>query len=342
MERLTGHAELQELLGAYALDAVDPEEAAVIELHLATCPRCRTELAEHREVAALLGYAGGSAPRGVWDRIISSLEEPPPALDLTRARRGTEPPRLAPPGIAAPPPVPDRGTTDDPASQDVDGITQYWSRRQPRDVSPIVAPWSTRREPSEPESNVVPIGSGTPATGSPGAKSSRWRTGVDRLAGGPSGRHQRTVPMRLLVAIATTAALIVAALGIEVGRLENHKASQVNLASLAYQMASADPGARHVTLESANGARAVPAVIVPGGETYLGPGDLQVLPNSETYQMWGIVNGSKVSLGVIGDNATYATFTTPPVATALAMTIESRGGVVTSTKTPVIEGSVPD
>ena len=35
------HQEVQELLGAYALDAVDPELAAIIEDHLRHCARCR-------------------------------------------------------------------------------------------------------------------------------------------------------------------------------------------------------------------------------------------------------------------------------------------------------------
>jgi anti-sigma factor RsiW len=84
MERMTDHEQIQEMLGAYALDAVEPEERDEIERHLADCPRCRAEVAEHREVAGLLGYAGSDAPPGLWDRIVVSLEEPPPALQLTR------------------------------------------------------------------------------------------------------------------------------------------------------------------------------------------------------------------------------------------------------------------
>ncbi len=73
------HQDIQELLGAFALDAVDPAEAVVIETHLATCPRCRDEVREHREVASLLAYAGTSAPEGMWDRLAASLEGAPPA-----------------------------------------------------------------------------------------------------------------------------------------------------------------------------------------------------------------------------------------------------------------------
>jgi hypothetical protein len=78
------HHDIQELLGAFALDAVDDDERDVIEAHLAGCPRCRAEVAGHRETAALLAHTGDRAPDGVWDRIAEALDEAPPALDLAR------------------------------------------------------------------------------------------------------------------------------------------------------------------------------------------------------------------------------------------------------------------
>lgn len=83
------HEELQSLLGAYALDAVDPDEAVLVENHLRECPRCRAEVAELREVAGLLGQSGSDAPEGVWDRIAASLADTPPPLrlEVQRERR---------------------------------------------------------------------------------------------------------------------------------------------------------------------------------------------------------------------------------------------------------------
>lgn len=90
------HSEIQGLLGVYAIDAVDADEAVVIEAHLVDCPRCRTEVAEHREAAALLSFSGSTAPDKMWDRIAASLEDTPPPLDLTRARERRRPvPRLS-------------------------------------------------------------------------------------------------------------------------------------------------------------------------------------------------------------------------------------------------------
>jgi hypothetical protein len=78
------HADIQELLGAYSLDAVDNEEADLIEGHLTGCPRCRGEVADHREAATLLSFSGATAPTTVWSRIAADLEDVPPPLAMPR------------------------------------------------------------------------------------------------------------------------------------------------------------------------------------------------------------------------------------------------------------------
>ena len=78
------HNAVQELLGAYALDALDPAEADAVDVHLRDCPRCRAEVEEFREAAAMLAFGGVTAPPGVWERIQASLEEAPPELELAR------------------------------------------------------------------------------------------------------------------------------------------------------------------------------------------------------------------------------------------------------------------
>lgn len=75
--------EYTELLGAYALDAVDDDERARIEQHLRTCLFCAAEVAEHREVASFLAHTGADAPEGVWDRIAAELSPPAPPLRMT-------------------------------------------------------------------------------------------------------------------------------------------------------------------------------------------------------------------------------------------------------------------
>ena len=77
------HEEIQELLGAYALHALDPDEVEIVEQHLEGCPRCQQEVRGHREVTALLGNTGGAAPDGLWDKISTQLEEAPPPMRLS-------------------------------------------------------------------------------------------------------------------------------------------------------------------------------------------------------------------------------------------------------------------
>ena len=67
METQRDHDEIQELLGAYALHAVDTDEAAEIYDHLRSCPRCRAEVVVHRETAALLVDTHLEPPADLWD-----------------------------------------------------------------------------------------------------------------------------------------------------------------------------------------------------------------------------------------------------------------------------------
>jgi anti-sigma factor RsiW len=84
------HQEVQELLAAYAIDAVDPDEADMLEAHLNECRSCQAEVAMHRETAAKLGNVGGTAPAPLWDRISaelsSTLPAPPMPANVVRLR----------------------------------------------------------------------------------------------------------------------------------------------------------------------------------------------------------------------------------------------------------------
>ncbi len=70
------HPEIQESLGVYALDAVEGEERRIVEHHLATCPECRFEVVEHREVAARLASVTSAGPVGLWTALQRRLTAP--------------------------------------------------------------------------------------------------------------------------------------------------------------------------------------------------------------------------------------------------------------------------
>jgi len=76
------HAEVVDLLGAYALDALEGDERQAVERHSQQCPLCMAEIVDHREVAGLLTPGWAKPPAGLWEKIAASLEEVPPPLDL--------------------------------------------------------------------------------------------------------------------------------------------------------------------------------------------------------------------------------------------------------------------
>jgi anti-sigma-K factor RskA len=83
------HEEISDLLGAFALDAVEPHERDEIDEHLATCPRCRAEVDAHRDVAAAMGNSVEPLPVGLWSSIAERLpnrhdEARPPMPRLVR------------------------------------------------------------------------------------------------------------------------------------------------------------------------------------------------------------------------------------------------------------------
>lgn len=83
---MTTHSAVEGLLGAYALHAVDDDEALLVADHLRECARCRGEVENHRQAATFLGDEGSPAPERIWERIAGSLEAPAPVLNL--AMRG--------------------------------------------------------------------------------------------------------------------------------------------------------------------------------------------------------------------------------------------------------------
>jgi anti-sigma-K factor RskA len=73
-----GRDPLEELLGAYALDAVDDHERRQVGAYLESHPGARAEVDRHREVAELLAAPAEPPPAGLWARIAGALDERPP------------------------------------------------------------------------------------------------------------------------------------------------------------------------------------------------------------------------------------------------------------------------
>src|SRR6185312_11251321 len=80
--------DLHDLTAGYALDALDPDERARYEEHLASCESCRAELQEFWQVAGALGRAAGgpTPPASLRDRILQQARDERPNVVPLRRR----------------------------------------------------------------------------------------------------------------------------------------------------------------------------------------------------------------------------------------------------------------
>src|SRR5215207_9572788 len=124
------HAATRDLLGAFALGAVDAEEAATVRAHLATCAECQAEMSElWLAVDSLPDLVEPLAPSpALRDRIAAAIAadaaSPAPTPPAPSASPAPEPM----PAIAPVPAVPEPSRK--PAS--------FWSRATPWAVAAAI------------------------------------------------------------------------------------------------------------------------------------------------------------------------------------------------------------
>jgi anti-sigma factor RsiW len=259
------HDEAIEFLATYALDAVDGEERAEIDAHLAECPRCRTELDAFREVATALGNSVETPPEGLWASIASRLperhdDERPPMPRLVRSEG--------------------------------DG--------------------------------------GGAATEGDAAGPTRSRLGRGRLA--------TAVAVVSVAAVVTLLAVGLVHADNQVSQFEHGDAGGVPSAVVT---ALETPGHQVVNLEGPQHGRAAQFVLADG-RGYLVSSSLPTLSSDHTYQLWGVVNGRPISLGLLGQSPEHASFTLAgsPSASKLGITVEPAGGSVVPTRAMYAQGPV--
>lgn len=162
---------------------------------------------------------------------------------------------------------------------------------------------------------------------------------------GSSRRSSRGVRAALAsVSLAAAASIVVLALG-----LSNSQSHVTNLQNAlraasrsAVQRAMTTPGHDVVDLTSSTGATLAKFVMLPDGTGYLVKSTMATLPSNETYQLWGVVKGSPVSIGVMGTSPSAVTFTlhSSPGPTELAITVQKSGGSLLPAKHFVASGPV--
>lgn len=171
-------------------------------------------------------------------------------------------------------------------------------------------------------------------TGPPGAVP-LWRSGRQRWAAAAAG---------LVAAAAAVVALI---LGLQVGHLHSQVRALQAAPHLtaAEQAALADPSTLRIPLRAPTGTRrGAPATVVltADGTGFVVNDDLSALPADQTYQLWGVLDGRTVSLGLLGARPAIVPFSVAGggAVQAFAITAERAGGVVQSTHRAVAAGVV--
>lgn len=75
------HQKFQELLGAYALHAVEDHESLMMQLHVDQCSECRSELDQHLDVVSLLSSTERFAPTALWETITNRIQDTTPVRE---------------------------------------------------------------------------------------------------------------------------------------------------------------------------------------------------------------------------------------------------------------------
>lgn len=157
-----------------------------------------------------------------------------------------------------------------------------------------------------------------------------------------SGSRPKRIAM--LGSLVGAAAAVATVLGVGLVRADN----QVNRlqaapssTSNAVVAALETPGHKVVNMKNANDLRQAQFVLA-SGRGYLVASNLPTLESDQTYQLWGLVSGQPISLGLLGQTPSQSIFTlagdSPP--TQLRITVEPSGGSVVPSGDVVAQGLV--
>ncbi|HJV08388.1 MAG TPA: anti-sigma factor, partial [Acidimicrobiales bacterium] len=153
---------------------------------------------------------------------------------------------------------------------------------------------------------------------------------------GATAPRRRTIGVGIAAMVAVAAAALVGVMGLRAGD-DGPYGKQLGR---SVEAAMADPAARRVDLVSTDGARTARAVVLPDGTGYMVETNLPTLSKERTYQLWAVVGSSKISVGVLGSDPKVVPFKMDGPVSALAITEEVAGGVVSSVAAPVVLGFV--
>ncbi len=169
-------------------------------------------------------------------------------------------------------------------------------------------------------------------------------TPANIVAIGTAKSSRRTRSVLGGVAFAAAASIVALALGLNSAQnhVTNLQGKLADASLTVVQKALKAPGHQIVNLTSASNQPLAEFVMLPNGTGYLVNAEMPALTPNNTYQLWAIVKGSPVSIGVMGSSPGQVTFTmaSTPAPTELAVTVQQAGGSLTPAKNFVASGPV--
>jgi hypothetical protein len=167
-------------------------------------------------------------------------------------------------------------------------------------------------------------------------------TNVVSMSGASPSRRVRTVLSSLALAAAASIVVLAFSLSSSQNQVTHLQGALASASQTAVERAMSTPGHQIIDLTSASDQQLAQFVMLPDGTGYLVMSRMPALTPNDTYQLWGIVKGSPVSIGVMGSSPGQVTFTmaTSPGPSELAVTVQSAGGSLIPAKKFVASGPV--
>lgn len=108
------------------------------------------------------------------------------------------------------------------------------------------------------------------------------------------------------------------------------------------QDAASMPGARTAELTDAGNTMQMKVVVDPEGRAFVMSGVLPALDPDLTYQLWGVDDGTPVSLGLLGSDPSASVIGVDSSVHTLAITTEPAGGSAGPTTAPIASGTLTE
>jgi anti-sigma-K factor RskA len=325
-----------DLAGAYALHALDAQDTAAYEAHLAKSERARIENAELNDTAAALGLAVAPV-------------QPSAALKTNLMSMLASTPQLPPAALRAADPA----TAD--ASAIVPGAAPVADPTPTLDAPGLGAPGLGAPELGAPELGAEgaspavglraaePAGAGADADADAARPAGRIRSAADSARRGATPAHERAQarwfkrPASFLLAAAAAVALFVG--GTLLGQTLNDNQFVSQQASGLAQINAADDSQRAATT-TADGQEATLVWSNKLGISAVLVDNLPALPNDQDYQLWYINAEGAIPAGTFdssGDGTVWRVLDgTMHAGDAVGVTVEPAGGSDQPTTDPIV------